>query len=57
MVEWKRLKELYDPKALVSKALIMHRELTNEDLPLHKHERDPDCVRYCCVRMLLCDNS
>lgn len=48
---------LYSPKALVAKALLFHRYLQDSDLPLHEHERDSGCVRYCCIRMLMCDNS
>lgn len=58
LVENGRDANLYTPAALVSKALLFHRELRPSDLPLHEHERDPmTCVKYCCTRMFLCDNS
>jgi len=49
--------KLFTPKSLVCNALLYHRNLTPDDLPLHKNTRAQGCVRYCCLRMLQCDNS
>lgn len=54
----KRDPSLYSPSALVAKALLFHRKLRQSDLPLNEHEKDEmTCVKICCTRMLLCDNS
>lgn len=48
---------LFAPKSLICHALLFHRKLEDSDLPLNEHSRDPGCVKYCCMRMLQCDNS
>ena len=55
--QYKRLANLYSVRALIQKALLFHRPLTDDDLPLNEHERDTGCVRACCKRALACDNS
>ena len=55
--EYKKIAEMYTFKALICRALLFHRPLTAADLPLHEHQRDSGCVRICCIRALMCDNS
>ena len=55
--EYKKMANLYKVKALVCKAILAHKPLTEDELPLHEHERSNGSVRQCCRRSLMCDDS
>jgi len=51
------ISDLYKIKALMARALLFHRPLTDADMPLNEHEKDDDSIRLCCIKTFMCDHS